>query len=53
MRLAVTALMMEQRSKFTVRGIAAEFVGELQRDVDAMESVKSSTALHQSRVSTE
>ena len=37
---ALTALMMEQRAKFTVRGIATEFVGELQQDVDAMEGVK-------------
>lgn len=37
----LTALMMEQRSKFIMRGIATEFVGELQQDVDAMECVKS------------
>ena len=37
----LTALMMEQRNKFIMRGIATEFVGELQQDVDAMESVKS------------
>ena len=36
----LTALMMEQRAKFTGRGIATEFVGELQQDVDAMEGVK-------------
>ena len=32
--------MMEQRAKFTVRGISTDFVGELQQDVDAMEGVK-------------
>jgi bloom syndrome protein len=36
----LTALMMEQRAKFTVRGISTDFVGELQQDVDAMEGVK-------------
>ena len=34
----LTALMMEHKSKFSV---ATEFVCELHRDVDAMESVKS------------
>ena len=28
----LTALMMEQRSKFSMRGIRAEFIGELQQD---------------------
>ena len=37
----LTALMMEQRNKFMLRVIAAEFVDELQQDIDAMESVKS------------
>ena len=37
----LTALMMVQRNKFIMRGIATEFIGELQQDVDAMESVKS------------
>ena len=37
----LTALMMEQRSKFTIRGIRAEFVGELQQDILALSAVKS------------
>ena len=51
----LTALMMEQRNKFIMRGISTEFV-ELQQDVDAMESVKSgknSAAVYQPRVITE
>ena len=34
------ALMMEQRTKFSIRGLSSEFVGELQQDVDAIENVK-------------
>ena len=37
----LTALMMEQRAKFAVRGVATEFVGELQQDVDTIGGVKS------------
>ena len=37
----LTALMMEQRSKFSVKGVSSEFVGELQQDVEAMRGVKS------------
>ena len=37
----LTALMMEQRSKFSVKGVSSEFVGELQHDVKAMRGVKS------------
>ena len=37
----LTALMMEQRSKFTVKGISAEFVGQLQQDILALTAVKS------------
>ena len=33
--------MMEERSKFTIRGIRAEFVGELQQDILALSAVKS------------
>lgn len=36
----LTALMLEQRAKFTVKGIASEFVGELQQDVDVLKGVK-------------
>ena len=36
----LTSLMMEQRQKFTTDGIPAEFVGELQQDLDAMQGVK-------------
>ena len=35
------ALMMEQCSKFTMKGISAEFIGQLQQDILAMRSVKS------------
>ena len=34
------ALMMEQRSKFTVKGIRAEFVGQLQHAILALTAVK-------------
>ena len=36
----LTALMMEQRAKMSTKGVASEFVGELQQDVDALEGVK-------------
>ena len=36
----LTALMMEQRAKFSVKGVTSEFVGELQQDVDALSCVK-------------
>ena len=32
--------MADQREKFTTKGIAAEFVGELQQDIDAMDNVR-------------
>ena len=35
-----TALMLEQRVKFSVKGIASEFIGALQQDVDIMKVVK-------------
>jgi len=35
-----TALMLEQRVKFSVKGIASEFKGALQQDVDIMKVVK-------------
>ena len=35
----LTSLMMDQKSKFTPRGITAEFVGECQSDRFAIESV--------------
>ena len=38
--LPLTALMVEQREKFTLRGIRTEFVGELQKDVDAIYAIK-------------
>ena len=40
----LTALMMEQRTKFTVRGISSEFVGQLQQDILAQTAVKNGTA---------
>ena len=36
----LTALMMQQRAKFSVKGVTSEFVGELQQDVDALSGVK-------------
>ena len=36
----LTALMADQREKFTTKGIAAEFVGELQQDINAMDNVR-------------
>ena len=36
----LTFLMMEQREKFATQGIPAEFVGELQQDIDSMQGVK-------------
>ena len=36
----LTALMMEQRSKFSMQGVPSEFVGELQQDIAAMRGVK-------------
>ena len=36
----LTALMMEQRSKFTVKGIRAEYVGQLQQDILALAAIK-------------
>ena len=36
----LTALMMDQRSKFTHRGISCEFIGQLQQDVTAMKAVR-------------
>lgn len=35
-----TALMLEQWAKFSVKGIASEYIGELQQDVDIMNVVK-------------
>ena len=37
----LTSLMIELATKFKIQGIVSEFVGELQRDVDAMIQVKS------------
>ena len=37
----LTALLMEQRATFAVRGVATEFVGELQQDVDTIGGAKS------------
>ena len=39
----LTALMMEQRAKFSIRGLVTEFIGELQQDVEAMANVKKGT----------
>ena len=36
----LTALMMEQRAKFSVRGLRSEFVGQLQQDVQSLSSVQ-------------
>ena len=36
----LTSLMMEQKSKFTHRGLSVEFVGELQHDLQSMQSIK-------------
>ena len=36
----LTALMLEQRNKFVLKGISAEFVGELQTDLHCMNAVK-------------
>ena len=36
----LTSLMMEQREKFKTCGVSAEFVGELQQDIDAIKGVK-------------
>ena len=36
----LTSLMIDQKNKFSPRGIATEFVGELQQDLDAMKGVK-------------
>ena len=35
----LTALMADEREKFTTKDIAAEFVGELQQDIDDMDNV--------------
>jgi bloom syndrome protein len=32
--------MLEQRAKFSVRGLSTEFVGELQQDIEAMSRVR-------------
>ena len=37
---SLTALMMEQREKFTTQIITAEFVSELQQDLDALHGVR-------------
>ena len=36
----LTSLMMEQKAKFTHQGIAVEFVGELQHDIQSMKNVR-------------
>ena len=36
----LTALMADEREKFTTKGIAAEFVGELQQDINALDNVR-------------
>ena len=36
----LTSLMMEQRSKFAVKGIRAEYVGQLQQDILALAAIK-------------
>ena len=36
----LTALMMEQRAKFSVRGLRSEFIGQLQQDVQSLSSVQ-------------
>ena len=36
----LTALMMQHRAKFSVKGVTSEFVWELQQDVDALSGVK-------------
>ena len=40
----LTALMMEQRAKMSTKGVASEFVGELQQDVDALQGVKGNSS---------
>ena len=36
----LTSLMLEQREKYSAKGIRCEFVGELQQDIEAIDSVK-------------
>ena len=36
----LTAIMMEQRNKYVHSGISAEFIGEMQQDLDSMELVR-------------
>ena len=40
----LTALMMEQRSKFSLRGIRSEFIGQLQQDIQAFSAVQKGQA---------
>ena len=42
----LTSLMMEQRTRFSHRGLSAEFVGELQTDPKSMRNVEKGNALH-------
>ena len=36
----LTSLMLEQREKYSTRGICCEFVGELQQDIEAMNNIR-------------
>ena len=36
----LTALMMEQRAKFSLRGVRTDFIGQLQQDIQAMSTVQ-------------
>ena len=36
----LTSLMMEQRAKYTAKGLCSEFVGELQQDVESMVNIR-------------
>ena len=36
----LTSLMLEQREKYSMRGVCCEFVGELQQDIEAMANIQ-------------
>ena len=40
----LTSLMLEQREKYSTKGICCEFVGELQQDIEAITSVRKGLA---------
>ena len=40
----LTSLMLEQREKYSTKGICCEFVGELQQDIEAITNVKKGQA---------